>query len=309
MKKIIVTGANGFLGQAMVRKLSQDDTIVYAVCKEFDNSAYKKENIRYISLGKKTMLDLPELLLDIDFDCMYYFAWVGSAGPLRSDYECQLENIKNICQTVEIANKINCKKIIFAASIMEYECIASFKENSIPSTSNIYSVSKLSAHYIAQIIAKNNNIDFFPIVISNVFGEGENSPRLINSTIKKILNGESVDLTEGTQMYDFIYIEDAINAIIAVANNGVPFKDYYLGSPSTRPLKEFLIELSESFDEKPIMNFGAIKFTGVSLDYYKEFDIYAIKNDTGFVPKYNFNEGIKKTINWIKNTGENHGKF
>ena len=59
MKKIIVTGANGFLGQAMVRKLSQDDTIVYAVCKEFDNSAYKAKGDEKIIHFFRVMGEFP----------------------------------------------------------------------------------------------------------------------------------------------------------------------------------------------------------------------------------------------------------
>ena len=248
---------------------------------------------------------LPNIIDGRDFDCCFHFAWTGSAGPLRADYSKQLKNFVCSCNLVKALERLGCKKLVFASSIMEYECQLSIDEGIIPSVNNIYSVGKLTAHLMCELLAKKNNIGFYPVIISNIFGEGENSPRLINSTIKKILNGETPDFTDGKQMYDFIYIDDAVNAFIAIAENGLPFKSYYLGSLNPKPLKKYLIELSECFNPPATINLGAIQFDGVSVDYFDTFDIFAIKNDTGFVPKHSFKEGITNTIRWIKSLEEN----
>lgn len=299
MNRALVTGANGFLGRALVRKLSEMQVETVAVIKEKGN--YEKlPFVDYVLCPPNEVLNLQYLIGKKGFDCLFHFAWTGSAGPLRADYTEQIKNIENTCNTVKAAAKIGCKRIIFASSIMEYECQISMEAGVIPPISNIYSIGKLSAHLMGELLSKSYEIDFCPVIISNVFGEGENSPRLINSTIKKILNHEVPDFTEGTQMYDFIYIRDAVAAFIKIAELGTPFKQYYLGSQNPKPLRAFLEELGECFEPKAQMRFGAIPFNGVSVNYYETFDIHAVKNDTGFVPIYTFQQGIKHTIDSIR---------
>ncbi|MDE5873831.1 MAG: NAD-dependent epimerase/dehydratase family protein [Lachnospiraceae bacterium] len=53
-------------------------------------------------------------------------------------------------------------------------------------------------------------------VISDIYGEGESSPRLINSSIRKLLNNEETSFSTGEQMYDFVYIEDAARMFVGL---------------------------------------------------------------------------------------------
>lgn len=310
MKKAVVTGANGFLGKAVAEGLASMGVTVYAVSRSFDSwDEEVSHNISLVQCDLEHIADLQEIIPHSDIDCFYHFAWSGSAGPLRADYSVQLNNAKYTCDTLFVASKMGCKRFVLASSIMEYECLELFGDTEVPSVSNIYSISKLTAHYMCAILAKNIGIEFIPVIISNIFGEGENSPRLINTTIKKLLNGIQTEFTEGTQMYDFIYIRDAVRAFIAVGERGIPFKEYYLGSGKPRPLREFLEELGSCFSSNIDMGFGRIPFTGKSFDYCKVFDIDALTQDTGFTPEYSFSEGINNTIEWIRKQADKNAKL
>lgn len=299
MKKAVVTGANGFLGNAMVQRLSEMNVLTYAVIKD-DGKEFCLPNVNNIYCNTNNIAQLNELISDRDIDCLFYFSWAGSAGSVRGDCAQQLKNAENTCDTVRAASEIGCKKFIFAASIMEYECFNCFNKGVIPGMSNMYSVGKAAAHAMGEILANSLGIDFYPIVISNVYGEGEISPRLINSTIKKLLKGEKTEFTAGLQMYDFIYIKDAIEAMIAIEEKGNPFKEYYLGSLHPHQLKDYLEEIGECFGIQNEMGIGKIDFNGMSIDYYKTFDINAVKNDTGFIPEYTFRQGIENTVEWLR---------
>ena len=74
----------------------------------------------------------------------------------------------------------------------------------------------------------------------NTYGEEEKSARLVNTIIRKVLHGESPDLSAGNQYYDFVHVSDVARALILIAEKGVDGTNYTIGSGDAKPLKEFL---------------------------------------------------------------------
>lgn len=302
MKKVIVTGANGFIGTALCRELSDQGISVIAVVRNEEENISNIENLkglRVVYSDLSEFKNLNEKISDRDIDVLYHLAWVGSAGPLRGSADVQFNNIKYTCDTVKACSKMNCKRFVFASSIMEYEIEAVMATDATPGINTLYSSAKVSADYMARTIAGSLGVDYIRAVISNIYGPGELSPRLVNTSIRKLLNGEHCVFSAGEQTYDFIYIDDAAKTFVAIGEKGVANRTYYIGSQNPRPLKEFLCELRDQVDPNIEIGLGEIPFNGVSLTY-TEFDIHAVKNDTGFVPSVSFTEGIKNTIEWIK---------
>lgn len=302
MRKAIVTGANGFIGTALCRELSNQGTSVIAVVRNKEENISSIEyldGLRIVYSDLSEFNNLHELISDRDIDVLFHLAWVGSAGPLRGNAAVQFNNIKYTCDTVEACSKMNCKRFVFASSIMEYEIEAVMATDTTPGINTLYSSAKVSADYMARTIAGSLGVDYIRAVISNIYGPGELSPRLINTSIRKLLNGEHCAFTVGDQIYDFIYIEDAAKTFVAIGEKGVANRTYYIGSQNPKPLKEFLCELRDQVDPNIEIGLGEIPFNGVSLTY-NEFNIYAVKEDTGFIPMVSFAEGIQNTIKWIK---------
>lgn len=302
MKKAIVTGANGFIGTALCRELSNQGVSVIAIVRNKDENISNIENLDGLRIVYSDLSEfkiLHEKISDQDVDVLYHLAWVGSAGPLRGNAEVQFNNIKYTCDTVEACSKMNCKRFVFASSIMEYEIEAVMGTDATPGINTLYSSAKVSADYMARTIAGSLGIDYIRAVISNIYGPGELSPRLVNASIRKLLNGEHCAFSAGEQTYDFIYIDDAAKTFVAIGDKGVSNRTYYIGSQNPKPLKEFLCELRDQVDPNIKIGLGEIPFNGVSLTY-NEFNIHAVKEDTGFVPTVSFSEGIQNTIKWIK---------
>ena len=175
-----------------------------------------------------------------------------------------------------------------------------------PGINTLYCIAKTAANHMARTVAGSLGIDYIRAVISNIYGPGEMSPRLVNTSLRKMLDGEHCSFTAGDQMYDFIYITDAAKAIAAIGEMGRSNKTYYVGSQNPRPLKEFLITMRDCVDPGIKIGLGEVPFKGVSLTY-REFDIDSVKNDTGFVPTVSFTEGIQNTIAWLRRNGATMG--
>lgn len=296
----VVTGANGFIGAALCRELSVQGKKVIAVVNESDSHIKDISNVRIIHCDLSDYRNLPELIGKTEkVDVFYHFAWAGTSGALRGDVDVQLANVKASCEAVEACETIGCRRFVFAGSVMEYEIASYMQTEKIPARNTLYCTAKLSADYMARTVANSCGIEYIRAIISNAYGPGEYSERLINTSIRKMLKGEYCVFSAGEQLYDFIYIDDAVRAFIEIGKQGINNRTYYIGNSSPRKLKDFLYQLRDSINPDLAIGIGEIPFSGVSLSY-TEFDTDSLKNDTGFVPKVDFATGIHKTVDWIR---------
>lgn len=305
MKKAIVTGANGFVGTAVCEELVNQGVDVIAIVhhsNEVLNSLEKNNGLRIVYADLSSFRNLAEAIEDRDVDVMYHFAWVGSAGPLRGDVDVQMKNVQYTCDSIRACSDLKCSRFVFASSIMEYEIEATMATDATPGINTLYCSAKVAADYMARTLAGSLGVDYIRAVISNIYGPGELSPRLVNTSIRKMLNGEHCAFSAGDQLYDFIYITDAAKTFFKIGDQGRTNRTYYIGSQEPKPLKFFLKELRDCVDPTIEIGLGELPFNGVSLTY-KEFNIEAVKEDTGFIPEVSFKDGISNTVEWIKKVG------
>lgn len=297
MKKALVTGANGFVGSALVKELVSNGVEVIALSRRNDNIP---SGVRFIPFELSDSQKLPELIPDRDIDVFYHFAWAGSSGAARADTVLQLNNVQWTVDCLRAAKTMNCKKFVCAGSLMENEIIlAAFKQGNKPAAGHIYSSGKLVAHTMCMSVAAEIGMDIVWAVITNAYGVGEMSPRFLNSTIRKIINNEPLQFTSGTQNYDFVYIDDVARAFRLIGENGKPFCHYLIGSSHARPLKEFILEIKSVLAPDRDFIFGNVPYTGVSMPL-EGFDCSLTEKDTGFKAEISFKEGIVKTMEWLK---------
>ena len=190
MNKAIVTGANGFVGTALCKALSDANIAVIAVIRsETEDIAQieKLKGLRIVYSDLSEFSSLPKRIPDRDIDVFYHLAWVGSAGPLRGDSNVQINNVSYTCTAVRACKELGCNRFVFASSIMEYEVEAMMNSEKVLGINTLYSSAKIAADYMARTIANSLEMEYIRAVISNIYGPGEKSPRLINTSLRKLL--------------------------------------------------------------------------------------------------------------------------
>lgn len=297
MKSVIVAGSSGFIGKNLVRNLLEREYKVTCLDVRFDEEL--EATTTCISMKDKSVDDVINELAD-DYSCFYDLAWAGTSGPMRADYNIQLNNVKLTCDYVKLAAAIHCPRVVYASSINEMETYEYLQSDDIePSGGYIYGTGKLAAHLMGETVAYQNSIEFIPVIITNIYGIGEKSARLIYTSIVKLLKGEHCSFTAGYQTYDFVYITDAINSIIEVAEKGKAFTRYYIGSGEPKSLREFLLKMRDIVAPDAELGLGDIPFKGVCVDY-NQFEMKQIEKDTGYQNKVSFEDGIKMTTEYIR---------
>lgn len=300
MKNVIVTGANGFIGKTLVGALLEKDYRVVALDVRFDDVLASDERVTCINVLDKEVAALKEEIPQQAYECFFHLAWVGTSGPARADYAVQLNNVKMACDYIKLCSEIGCKRVVYASSINEMETYEYLQSDDIePAGGYIYGTGKLAAHLMGETVAKLSGIEFIPVIITNIYGVGEKSARMVYTSINKLVHKEHCSFTAGYQTYDFIYITDAIHSIIAVAEKGKAFNRYYIGSGEPKPLREFLLEIRDIVDPEAEIGLGDIPFKGVDISY-DQFDLKKVERDTGYKNKIPFAEGIRMTADYIR---------
>lgn len=301
MKNVIITGADGFVGSYTVAHFVKEGCNVLAI--DMRQEPLRLKPSKQLTYMQCDIADIKRLLENIEkgkYDTFVHFAWAGSAGDARIDYNLQMQNALTTVECLKTAKELGCTRFVCAGSIMEYEVEAAVhSQGSRPGMGYIYGMGKHIAHCMCKSVAANIGIDLIWPMITNAYGIGELSPRFVNTTLRKIINNEPLQFTSGTQNYDFVYVSDVAQAFYKVALSGKPFCEYMIGSGDAKPLREFIIEMVGSCGPDCTPLFGDVPFTGTNMPL-STFGISDIKTDCGFAPEVTFAQGTKITMEWLK---------
>ena len=302
MKRAIVTGASGFIGLHLVRELLQHEYEVLAVV----HSEQGTEKIRELHAPNvcPVICDFPDYgplykAASGTYDAFFHMAWAGVSGRANRDMAVQMNNVSGAVRAIETAKDLHCKRFLGAGSIHETECMKEMEQPRATSNfANYYKASKLAAHYYCKLRASELGLDFLWPRLTNTYGVGERSGRLISSVIQQLLQGEGPALTAAAQLYNFIYITDAAAGYRLIAEKGTSFENYVLGSEEVKPLKEYLLTVQAIVAPEVEMGFGKYPFSGIQLE---KCDLYSKRlfTDTSFATKVPFEEGIRRTWNFL----------
>lgn len=303
MRRVIITGATGAIGIALIEKCITSDIEVLAIIHE---GSERKDNIpRHplvsiweCNLSRYGEIDLPE---DKKYDCFFHLAWNGTFGNTRNDMDLQVGNIQYTLDAVRLAKRFGCHTFVGAGSQAEYGRVEGILH---PNTStfpeNGYGMAKLCAGQMSRSLCQVLGMKHVWCRILSVYGPYDGEKTMVMTAIKGFLKGERVSFSKGEQLWDYLYAKDAAKALLYVARDGIDGAIYCIGSGQVRPLKQY-IEVIRNMTNTPEDNalYGAIPY-GEKQVMYLQADIGSLQEDTGFLPEYSFEEGIKKTIEWFQ---------
>lgn len=302
MKKAIITGPTGAVGGSLIQELIEHGIFVTAVCRPASKrlgSIPSSSLVEVVECEVDNLLSLPDKLPQ-DYDAFYHFAWDGTYGETRQNMHLQARNILYTLDAVHVAHALGCKVFVGAGSQSEFGHVEGVLHPDMPcNPDNGYGIAKLAAGRMSRLACSQLGIRHEWCRIVSLYGPYDGMYTMVMSGIAKMLKGERPQYTKGEQIWDYIYSKDAARAFRLVAEKGKDGAIYCLGTGETRMLKDFIYAIRDAVN--PSMEIGLGE-----LDYYPnqvmhlEADISNLTADTGFVPQYSFEEGIRETVEWVK---------
>ena len=299
MKAIAVTGATSMIGTALVRcAIKQGINVLCIVRKD----SARLGNLPESSLVKVQYCNADEysqLAPDGQYDVFYHLAWDKAIGAARDDVDAQILNIQYTMDVVRLAKRLGCKKFIGAGSQAEYGTVSEpLKPETPVNPVSGYGIAKYTAGKLSRLLCAQLDMQFNWIRILSVFGPLDASHMLIMYTISELLAGRSPEFTKCEQVWDYLYCDDAAEALLAIGSSGIDGKVYPLGSGNGKRLSEYLESIRDIIAPGIELQFG-------KKEYYPHqpmflcADISELTNDTGWKPEIAFEEGIKRTVDSI----------
>lgn len=295
MENVIVTGANGFIGSMLIKKLIEKNVCVVALDISFIESKLPESEL--ITKVETSLDDVAVLQKQIpvnDYDAFYHFAWAGVNGIAKADPVIQLKNAQVVMNCAMLAQKIGCKKFLCAGTVAE-RAVESLPHLEKTSGGMMYGVAKHTTKLMLEMYCKNIGLDFVWMQFSNVYGPSNKTGNLVSYTIGELVKGNEAAFGPATQPYDFIYVDDLIEAVYRLGAYKTTRNSYFIGSGEARLLRDYLMEIGRTYGNESLIKVGTRPDDGIvyTLDM---FDIAPLKRDIGDYVSWNFSKGIKYTI-------------
>ena len=271
-----VTGAEGFIGSHLVKALKNDPAFKLAT---FTGDLLKEEDV------EKYFSNNPNL------DCLVHLA-----GLFQGDFDALLDaNVKTINNVLEIGGKHGLKKIIYSSTGAVYgEPINKKSKETDPlNPVTLYGLVKLYAEECIRYYSRTQNIGYAILRFPNVYGPGNNKGVIYNF-LTAVKSGISITLHgDGNQKRDFLYIEDAVKAIISALLHTTKHSTLNIGTGVGHTLNDLLLQLKKlGFNFE--INYEHVKPTNQLNNLVQ--DIKESGVSLGWKSSVNLKDGLRKTI-------------
>ena len=298
MKKVLVTGADGFLGRHLVKKLLSEGKEVFGVIYpggvEYEDWHDNRLHIREMDLNGASRYagEFPVGEIDV----MYHFAWTGVKPEDRDLFDVQMKNIGMTTECMKLAAAIKIKRIVFPGSTCQYLYYGKpLNRDAPPSPADAYGAAKTALRYLCSAYAEEHGIDFIYTIITGVYSSDRIDNNVISYTINCLLRKEKPALTKLEQLWDYIHIDDAVEALFLAGEKGKKNAIYAIGHGDNWELRRYIEIIHNLIDSSLPLGIGEIPYSGDVIPS-SCIDLSEIQRDTGFTPRVDFESGIAAVI-------------
>lgn len=280
------------MGSAVVRRALVQGMEVTCIVHEGSKRLSNLPHDERIKIVECNLSNYGSLNLDGKYDCFIHLAWEKTFGASRDDAEVQTRNIQYTLDACHLAHRCGCKVFVGAGSQAEYGIQSVDLTPSLPcNPESGYGIAKYAAGKLSAMLCKSLGIRQNWLRILSVYGPNDGENTLISYVIRELKAGRSPELTKCEQIWDYLYADDAADAILAIVEKGADGKAYPLGSGKGRKLFEYIEDIRKVINPAVEVNYG-IK------DYYPHqpmhlvADISELAKDTSWEPSIEFARGM-----------------
>ncbi len=289
--KILITGASGFIGSALAKKLLELGADVYGLSRR---DMVTNDGIEWHKGDLSDLGFVETLIQDIQPDYIYHMAShvYGSRNyeNVALTFNNNLVSAFNLLLTIY---KYPCKRIILGGSFEEN---ISGEDASIPGSP--YAAAKLAASNYARLFHKLYNT---PVCIASmymVYGPGQSDlSKLLPYVILKTLKRESPQLMSGNRIIDWIYVDDVVSALVdMLVTSGIEGQTIEIGSGKPIITKEIVKTLMALIDPGIRPQFGAVNDRPMELERIA--NVSETFEKIGWRPRTDLITGLRNTIEY-----------
>jgi len=295
MKKIVITGATGQIGLALINIAIKNNCEVLCLLNPNSSRSSKIPKHPLVHIENCGFSDYHSFSPKTNnCDTFFHLAWGNTFGASRDDVQSQIHNIQYTLDAVNLAHRMGCSVFVGAGSQAEYGKV---DETLTPETpcfpTSGYGIAKHAAGLLAKLRCRQLNVRFNWARILSIYGENDSSQTLISYLIEELSNNRKPALTLCEQQWDYLHSDDAGRAFWYIGKDGKDGKTYVLGSGQGRLLCHYVEEIYRQTKASCGLGLGEKSYYPHQ-PMYLVADISELTKDTGWIPEITFEEGVRK---------------
>ena len=307
IKKIFVTGATGFIGRHLVHRLIAEGYSVGALVR-LASASQKTGRIEGVSYFYGDIRNYEEIKTafsafepDTVMHLVTYYAVMHRADEIGVMIDT---NVKGTINLLEAAKESGTVQVFLnTSSCAVYEQKKQhLKEEDAIKPQNLYALTKLHAEEACSYYADTFRLPCVTLRLFPPYGPGDHERRLIPYVVSCILKNTPPNLTTGKQEWDFVYVDDIVNAYLAVLNS-FPFKDdhsiFNIGTSEAISIRSVVEKIRGNLGSDMDLPWGSVAHR-VNEVWYNSADIARAQTVLHWSPETGIDEGIKKTVAWFR---------
>ncbi len=315
--RVLVTGAAGFIGSHLTRRLVGEGADVHVITAEV-SSMYPARLLDLRgsivlhegNLGDRTAVQ--SIVHNVRPSLIFHLAAYTHVGKswYRVD-ECIQTNIQGTVNLLLALEDLSYERFIYTGTSEIYGGVdVPFREDGPVNPISPYAVSKYAGERFCRMYQQ--GLDW-PIVLVrpfNAYGPAQSPDRIIPETIVRCLRGDKLEMTEGRQTREFNYVEDIAEGFVLLATTpGIEGDLFNLGCGEEVTIRDLVLKIVEQTGTDVQPAIGALPYRPNEI-WRMYCDATKARDRLGWEPKFSLDEGLSRTIGWYRTElGRNGSSF
>ncbi|WP_017715484.1 NAD-dependent epimerase/dehydratase family protein [Kamptonema formosum] len=295
MKRVLLTGATGFIGRHCLPLLSARAGEVHAVSRKAPQP--NRQDINWHQADLLDSQQVSNLIAKVQPTHLLHFAWFAVPGK----YWTALENFRWVQASLDLLQafaQYGGQRVVMAGTCAEYDWRYGYCcERVTPLLpASAYGICKHALHLMLEAFSAQTGLSAAWGRIFFVYGPHEHPCRLVPSVICSLLRGEKAHCSHGNQIRDFLPVWDVAQACVTLLESQVSGA-VNIASGQPVALREIIYKIAEKMGRPDLIHLGSLP-TPASDTHLLVADVSRLTDEVGWSPSSDLDAGLEKTIEW-----------